>query len=79
MNGDIVVLALASAPTSAGQTSQPAAATSAATSVRPASSTAATASRSLPVTGRGIPLLWAAVIVLAGLAGAELSRLIQPE
>jgi len=73
MNGDIVVLASATA----SLTSRPG--TAAATSLRPTASTAATASRSLPVTGRGIPLLWAAVIVLAGLAGAELTRRIQPE
>jgi plastocyanin len=77
MNGDIVVVASASA--SATQTPQPATATSTAASASPASSKAATASRSLPVTGRGIPLLWAAVIVLAGLAGAELKRQIRPE
>jgi hypothetical protein len=77
MNGDIVVVASASA--SATQTPQPATATPTAASASPASSKAATASRSLPVTGRGIPLLWAAVIVLAGLAGAELKRQIRPE
>jgi plastocyanin len=75
MNGDIVVVASASA----SQTSQPGPATSGTTSVRPTSSRAAIASRSLALTGRGVPLLWAAVIVLAGLAGAELSRRIQPE
>jgi len=76
MNGDIVV---ASPSASASPTAQSGTAPSGTTSAGPTSSTAAIASCSLAVTGRGVPVLWAAVIVLAGLAGAELSRRIQPE